>query len=225
MKLATEQSVRSMAAAALLAASISPGCSGSTTTEPDAVPNTQGRLTIAVKPLVLGIGESGQATASVTSGKVTTNVTADSTWQSSDSAIAAIRSDGFVSAVAKGNATITGRYQDLSGSVNIRVLAGDEVRLVYACGAGCGVRLDGSEVWRLNVGQTQRLVPRAIFDRTTISSTVYDVQPGTRSIWVSSNIDIASVTPDGLVTAVDKGEAEVMATWAGATATITITVF
>jgi hypothetical protein len=205
------------AAALGLVAVLSAACHGAT--QPDA---SSGFLTVSANPVVMAVGETGQAKAFLHSTTATTTVTADR-WQSSDPTVASIRTDGAISSVAKGYVTLTGEYQSLSATFPLRVLA-DEVELIYACGVGCGVKADGSEVWTLKVGQTQTFVPRAIYDKGTNVSTIYDVQPGTRSVWATSNLAVVTVTADGQVTARAPGTANVTAKWAGATASVAVTV-
>jgi len=207
--------MRSVAILAAAVAVVSCGGSGRSPTAPTVADS----LSVLVIPTLLGIGETGQATARLRTETSSSVVTAE-TWRTTDPAIASVSTDGEVSARARGTVTITGTYGGLSGSVTLRILSGDEVALTFHCGVGCAVMGTGGQIWRMTPGQLLTLLPRATFDRTQISVTVYDVQPATRVIWTTSDPSVVSVSAGGEVTAHAPGTASLTATWLGQSATV-----
>lgn len=197
-------------------------CGRSSLTAPsEAVSQT---LSVHVTPVVLGAGEAGQASATLVSGTSTTSVTSQVTWQSTDLSIATVDAQGNVAGVSRGRAGIRGQLLALSASSALRVLSGDEISMFFAVGAGGGVKVDGSIVWTMFAGQVMTLTPRAVYDKTSISSTIYDVSPGSRATWASSDPLTVSVTSSGQVTAHVAGVADVTAIWLGQTGSVRITV-
>ena len=96
--------------------------------------------------------------------------------------------------------------------------------MIFVVGAGGGVKLDGSIVWTMFAGQVMTLTPRAVYDKTSISNTIYDVSPASRATWASSDPLTVSVTSSGQVTAHVAGVADVTAIWLGQTGFVRITV-
>jgi trimeric autotransporter adhesin len=190
-------------------------CGGSASPSAPASPSVP--LSINVSPAVLGIGELGQANAVAGAGPVT--------WSSGAPGVAAVTADGVVRALARGTADIRGQTPTQSATWPLRVLAGDEVTLSWAVLGRGGVRGDDfSVVWTVSVGETVSLTPRASFDRTNLSVSVYDVLPATRLAWASSNPVIVSVTPSGQMTGRSRGVADVTATWLGKVGSVRVTV-
>lgn len=152
------------------------------------------------------------------------SIVAPESWRTTDPAVASVGSDGVVSGTGRGVVTITGTYRNRSATVTLRILSGDEVALTFLCGLGCGVTTGGGQVWRMTTGQALTLIPRATYDRTTTSVVVYDVQPGTRVTWTTSDASVLSVTASGHVTAVAAGTASLTATWLGQSVTVPFTI-
>lgn len=192
---------------------LGPGCGG--TSSPASPETTPTKLSVLVVPTLLGVGETGQATASLSGTAV---------WSSTNPPVATIGVDGVVHAIAAGSVDINGALQQQSATRTVRVLSGDEVTMKWAVSAGGGVALDGSVVWTMSVGQVLSLTPRAVFDKTDISSTIYDVLPATRETWATSDPSIVAITAPGQVTAIARGVSYVTATWLGKTGTVKITV-
>ena len=141
---------------------------------PDAVSLDKTSLTI-VK------GESAQLTATVTPAEATAPVV----WASSDENIAVV-SEGKVTAVNAGKATITASADDKSASCEVTVVIPSE-----------SITLDRTDL-TLNKGQSVKL-----------TATVTPADATDALEWTSSNEAVATVSSDGTVTAKAGGEAVV----------------
>lgn len=128
------------------------------------------------------------------------------TWSSSDPQVATVDSNGKVTALSGGKATITAKA--VSGvTATCEITVSDKVIEVTA------VKLDKSEA-KIKVGNSINLV--ATIEPTDATNTKLE--------WTSSNADIATVT-DGHVTGIAPGEVTITVTTAnGKTASCTITV-
>ena len=198
------------------------GCSGSPAAPAEVASQT---LSVKMNPVLLGVGETGMASATLTSSSNTNSVPAGIMWQSTDPLIATVDAQGNVAGIARGQVSIRSQVQELSASKTLRILSGDELSMTFAVGAGGGVKPDGSIIWNMSIGQVMTLTPRAVYDKTSISSTIYDVSPGSRATWTSSNPLSVSVTSTGQVTGHTAGVADVTASWLGKVASVQITVF
>jgi uncharacterized protein YjdB len=80
--------------------------------------------TVAVTGAMPAVGGTAQmvATATLTTG-TTQDVTAQATWQSSNTAVATVNSTGLVTGVAAGAVQITATYQSISGVDNVTINA------------------------------------------------------------------------------------------------------
>jgi hypothetical protein len=78
---------------------------------------------------IVGVGEATQAVAFgfAASGSSETDVTAQTTWQSSDAAVAIVSPRGAIVAVGRGHADIVGQYQGLKASFNLQVFDSSDV--------------------------------------------------------------------------------------------------
>ncbi len=128
------------------------GCGGrDSTTAPEPVSDPPRPTTIAVSPFaaeLTALGETVQLTAEVRdqNGRVMTGVTV--TWTSSDTSVATV-SEGVVTAVRGGNATITASYEEHTVesmiSVWISTLSEWSVRVLYVVPADKEFRNDYSD--------------------------------------------------------------------------------
>ncbi len=111
-------------------------------------------------------------------------------WTSSNTNIAVVSSDGTVTAVSPGTAVVTATASNsLTIFCTISVLPSNEAVL----------SIDKTSI-NINKGKTEQL------------TAIYTLQSENDSIiWVSDNTDIATVTEDGLVTAVASGTANITA--------------
>jgi len=128
------------------------------------------------------------------------------TWSSSDPAVARV-ADGKVEAVGPGSATITAAAGSLRGSSAVKVRIPEFARLA------------------LTPAKTQTLKKG---DRLTFKVAALDKKgqkvAGVPVAWKSSDPRIATVSADGVVTAVKKGSAKVTASASGKGATVGVTV-
>ena len=116
------------------------------------------------------------------------------TWSTSDSSIATVSNNGLVTAVATGSATVTVTTTVGSYTASCAVEVSEPVAVT-------SVTLDESTL-DLVVRQTRQLTA------TVLPSDAYD-----KSVtWSSSNDNIATVTSNGLVTAVSAGTANIIVT-------------
>lgn len=127
-------------------------------------------------------------------------------WISSDPSVVSVDADGVIRAEANGTAQVTARSGAMSATVDVTVAV---------------------EPASLEVAPTSDTI-EALGGTLLLSATVRDRTgaelPGTAVRWVSSAPDVATVGPDGQVTAVANGRAEVTATVEGLSATVLVTV-
>ncbi len=131
------------------------------------------------------------------------------TWSSGDTTIATVSSDGTVIARGAGQSTITAKSEGVSATVQVVVpqpAPPASVRVVPDT-----VSVEVGQKWSLTA---QLLDAEGRF--TTTSSTV---------VWTSSDTTIATVFPNGLVSAVGAGTTTVNATLAGKTGRATVRVY
>ena len=130
-------------------------------------------------------------------------------WSSSNEAVATVSSEGEVTALSLGEAVITATAADGSGvTASCTVTVG---RVPVA-----SVLLDKSEA-TLNAGESLTLAVTILPEDATDKSVT----------WTSSNDDVATVSSDGVVTAVGAGTADITATandGSGLSATCVVTV-
>ena len=133
--------------------------------------------------MTIARGETVQLTATVTPADVAEPVT----WTSSNEEVASV-SDGRVTGVNAGKATITAAIGDKSASCDVTVLIPSE-----------GVTISKTELY-LKKGEWEQL-----------TATVTPEDATDKLEWSSSNDAVAPVTPEGRVTAVGGGEAVITA--------------
>lgn len=127
------------------------------------------------------------------------------TWASQNQAVATVNTQGVVTAVASGTATIVATSEGVNGTTVITVSTIPVARVDVA-----------PTTVSLNPGQTSQLTATAYDANNNVL-----VRPVT---WVSSNTAVATVSTTGLVTAVASGNATISATSGGVTGTAVITV-
>ena len=156
--------------------------------------------------LTLTVGQTEKLTATVEPSNATNK---NVSWSSSDTAVATVASDGTVTAVGAGTATITVTTEDGGKTATCAVTVNAATVPVT------GVSLNKSEL-ALIVGQTEKLV-----------ATVQPSDATNKNVsWSSSNTAVATVASDGTVTAVGAGTATITVTTedGGKTATCAVTV-
>ena len=160
-------------------------------------------LSISRSSLPLKKGQTAQLAASVSPADTTQDKAIS--WTSSDSKVASVSPDGTVTAVEGGKATIT------AASSNGKTAS---------CAVTVSVPLSSITISRsslsLEKGQTAQL-------NASISPT--DTTDSKAISWTSSDSKVASVSPDGTVTAVEGGKATITAASSnGKTASCAVTV-
>ena len=164
---------------------------------------------IAIEPssaTLMSLGETVQLTATVLDQNGQPVADAVVTWSSSDEAVATVSGQGLVTAVKKGTATITGRSGSASATTTVTVMQSVD-----------SIAIGPSSVTLMSLGETVQL-----------TATVLDQngQPVADAVvtWSSSDEAVATVSGQGLVTAVKKGTATITGRSGSASATTTVTV-
>src|SRR5262245_33793429 len=107
-----------------------PGC-GSTSSATSQGPLTPSpppagsALSVFVNPVVLGVGETGQASAGLRPSD--TEVTAQTSWQSLNPTSATVSSTGLVTAINSPGALIQGQYRGLAATGPVHVITGADI--------------------------------------------------------------------------------------------------
>lgn len=129
------------------------------------------------------------------------------TWSSSDESVAVVSSDGVVTAMSVGSATLTATaINGVSASCNVTV----EAKMIEVS----DITLSNTEL-NLTEGET-----------ATLTATIQPADATDKTVtWTSSDAAVATVSASGVVTAVKSGTATITATSAnGKTATCSVTV-
>ena len=171
------------------------------------VVQTAGKIAIEPTEATLtAIGETVQLSATVQDRNGQTIVEANVAWRSSDTAVASVSATGLVTAVNNGTARITARSGSTEQSVTVKVIQ-----------TPTGIAIEPTETTLTAFGETVQLAARV-------------VDPNNRTIegaavtWQSSDASVATVNDDGLVTAVNNGDATIKATLGDLTASSDVTV-
>jgi hypothetical protein len=134
----------------------------------------------------------------------TEDVTNQTSWSSSNPAVATISSTGLATGVSAGSATITGsangHFGIVTGTSNITVSSAPATHSLTSLAIIPGTQIVGA------IGETAQY----------IAIGTYNVTPLTQDLtsqvkWVSSDVKIAQVSTAGLVTAVGSGTATITA--------------
>ncbi len=149
-------------------------------------------------------GATSRFTATVAySDGSTRDVTSLATWTSSNSAVATVAA-GLVTGIASGAVTISATYQWLIGSTTFGV--GTTLISVVVSGTPPAIGTDNQ------FSATARFSDGSIQDVTN------------RATWTSSNTDVATVSAEGLVTAVAAGVVRISAAYQSVTASATFNI-
>ena len=155
-------------------------------------------VSVSPESISLECGETKQLTAKISPENATAG---DITWTSSDEAIATVSSDGTVTGISKGTATVTATVSGKSGTCEVTVT--QEVQSVEISPATATLTSKGE-----TIQLTATVLPEGAGEAT----------------WTSSDEAVATVSPEGIVTAIGEGTATITATVGEKTATCTITV-
>ena len=162
-------------------------------------------VTVAPTSVTLNLGQTQSLTAVIAPSNATTPAV---TWASSSPSVASVSTSGVVTAVAAGAATITVKTTDGGFTASSTVTVTSTV-------PATSVTVSPSTV-ALAPGQTQTLTAAVLPSNVTNKLVT----------WTTSNMQVASVSTSGVVTAVAAGSATITArtTDGGFTATSTATV-
>jgi len=149
----------------------------------------------------LYVGDTETLTATVSPSNATDKTV---TWSTSDASIVTVN-NGTITAIAEGTATITAKAGDQSATCEVTV----SEKVIYVT----AISLDQTSA-SLNVGATLQLTATVTPDNAVDKDVT----------WTSSNTDIATVSTDGLVTALKVGSTTITATAGSYSATCEITV-
>lgn len=144
-------------------------------------------------------------TATLTATILPTTATQTVTWTSSDESVATVSSEGVVTAVAAGSATITAETTN-------------------GLTATCAVTVKVQEATSVTLNKTATTI--YVGDTETLTATVLPENTADKSVtWTTSSPLVASVTSDGEVSGIKAGTAVITVTTAnGLTATCDVTV-
>ena len=128
------------------------------------------------------------------------------TWASSNPAVATVSSEGLITAVSLGTATITATSEGKSGSVAMTVALPKVANVVVTTPSSV-----------LRVGQS--------FTATAwVRDAANSVLQGRVVTWSSNNVRVATVSATGVVTGVSPGSVKITATSEGKRAAVSLTV-
>ncbi|HUQ80387.1 MAG TPA: Ig-like domain-containing protein [Gemmatimonadaceae bacterium] len=163
-------------------------------------------VTVAPPTLSVADGQTGTLTATVrdAANNVLTGRTV--TWTSSATGVATVAPNGTVTGVAPGTATITATSEGKTGTSTVTVTAVPVATVTVA-----------PTSLPLQTGQTGTLT-------ATTRDASNAVLTGRVVAWSSSNTNVATVSPAGVVTAVGPGTATITATSEGRNGTASVTV-
>jgi uncharacterized protein YjdB len=182
----------------------SEGAIGTATVVVGLVPVGSVEVQPANASVVAGQTEALSATVRDTVGRVVTDRVVS--WTSSDTHVAVVSTAGVVTGVSAGTATITATSEGRSGSSTITVVA-PAIASVTVQPSSATVQVGGT---------------------TTLTATVKDVTGAIvtdRAVtWASSNVAVATVSSNGVVTGRAAGTAVISATSGGRSGSVTVTV-
>ncbi len=160
----------------------------------------------ATLSLPLGSGGQLQAIANMSDGTQQT-LSSSVTWQTSQSAVAAVNVQGYVTAAGKGSAQVSATYQGLTGSASIAVGPAALVSMAVSPSSSL-----------LPVGQTAQMTATGTY---TDGSTQNLTQTAT---WNSSAVTIATVSAAGAAVGKAIGTAAISASSGSVTGTASVAV-
>ncbi|MCY3773565.1 MAG: Ig-like domain-containing protein [Gemmatimonadetes bacterium] len=177
------------------------------TPTPTPTPPQPTRITITPSTATpISIGQTVQLAASVLDQNGQPVSGAVVTWLSNNANVATVSSQGLVTAVGNGSATITARSGSVSqnASVTVRQSVGS-------------ITIEPAMATLMSIGETVQLTASVLDENgQPVSGAVVD--------WSSGDETVATVSDGGLVTAVVNGTATITATAGGVSATAAITV-
>ncbi|HXY29790.1 MAG TPA: Ig-like domain-containing protein [Gemmatimonadaceae bacterium] len=173
-----------------------------------ALPPQVASVSVTPTQATINVGATSQLAAAALDGSGNTLSGRTFTWATSNAAVATVSSNGLVTAVATGSATITATSGGQSGTAAVTVVSPPPTVASVSVSPNTATMLPGNTV--------------------TLSATAKDGSGNTISsstfTWSSSNVSVATVSSSGLVTAVSAGTATITASTSGKSGTAAITV-
>lgn len=163
-------------------------------------PVSPSSIELNIKDMILYVGQSETIQAIVRPANTTYPTV---TWQSGDEKVATVTADGKVTGISEGFVTITASCGELSAEciVTVNPIPASNIEITTG------------DV-TLTIGNSTTLLAKVLPENTT--------HPEVE--WVSSNPDIATITPHGTVTGISIGSAIITAKCDNVSATCTVTV-
>ena len=155
---------------------------------------------------LMSLGETVQLTATVLDGNGQPVAGAEVTWSSSDATVATVSGQGLVTAVGNGSVTITMRSGSASASVPVTVMQS----------AG-SVVIEPVTATLMSLGETVQLTAKVLDGNGQLVA-------GAAVVWSSSDASVATVSGQGLVTAVGNGSVTITARSGSASASVPVSV-
>jgi uncharacterized protein YjdB len=164
--------------------------------------------TVVVTPPHVDASPGGKAQLSATTYDASQNPLTGRfvSWSTSNAAVATVDANGMMAAVGQGSATITATAEGKSGVATITV-SQTPVALVTVTPSPLS----------MSVGQTTQLA-------ATLTDSAGNVLSGRPVTWASSNTGVATVSSQGLVTAVAAGNTTITATSEGKNGSDAVTI-
>ena len=164
---------------------------------------------VAINPAAVVVGQTAHASATLLDASGNTLTDRTVTWQTGNSSVATVASNGDIVTVAPGTAAITASSEGKTGSASLSVSAPAPVPVA-------SISVSPSNA-NLQIGGTVQL-------SAVTRDANNNVLTGRVISWSSSNSAIATVSGSGLTTAVAAGSATITASSEGKTSSATITV-
>jgi GH35 family endo-1,4-beta-xylanase/uncharacterized protein YjdB len=166
-------------------------------------------IRVATGTSSLAVGQTTQATATLTDVQGNVLIGRTVTWSSADTTVLKVSSSGLVAAVAAGTVAISAFSEGRTGFAAVAVTAPRPAAV-----ASVSVSAPSSS---LLVGQTSQLM-------VVLRDVAGDALTGRTILYTTSNTSVATVSASGLVTARAGGAATIMVTSESASGSITYTV-
>jgi uncharacterized protein YjdB len=200
--------------ALILTAALGAGCAGDSATEPlpggeAPLLSTVARVGVTPRSSVVPLGQEAQLAASAFDGRGGAMAAVRVAWTSLDPTVATVSDAGLVRALQLGTARIVARADGRADTATVAVSSTSAADV-----ASIGV---APSALQLTQGGTGQLV-------ATAQDAAARPLPGVAVTWTSANAAIASVSPNGVVTAIGSGSTVVTARANGRTAGVTVVV-
>ena len=166
--------------------------------------NLRATCTVTVKPILATSISLNKTSATITEGNTTqliatvlpTNATNRTvTWKSSNTSVATVNSNGLVTGISAGSATITATTND---GTNLS--------------ASCAVTVQASVIYATSISLNETSAELTSGNTLQLTATVLPSNATNKTVtWSTSNSNVATVNNNGLVTAIAPGSATITA--------------